>query len=743
MSEVRSMDFGPAVAGLHVGMRCFGRFRLLRPLGRGRLTTSWVARDTMAETELVLKFLPEALAADRALLTDLNVECRRLAGFRHHAVARVLNLWVERPLAAIATELVDGHSLAALMASRENGVLEESELAVWAGMICSTLEVAHERMHVVHHDLQVSQVFVERCGGARVTDFGTAASLRNAAARASGMAAFLASPPRVGPQQALGEVPSVADDIYAMGCLLYEALTGRPPFFGGDIVERVRSEVPPSVAQRRLELGVVGQPVSPGWEAVIAACLAKDTKGRPASARELADALGVPCPGADSVFTPSAETEAIAPADEAIPVPSPGGAAVAWWRPWAVPAAAFVVLVGGGLMLWSRGQKLPAPRNVPPAVAQPSALPAGGLGGVVVRSNPGGADIRLGTAVLQTAPVTVSDLKEGIYPIRAQMAGYEEWTGQVEVKRNAFAQVQVDLVPLTGSIKIESVPGGAEIRLTQAKVPGLLLGKTPLLLEKQRLGAVSFELRLAGRIAQTVQGEVRVGYPLVLKATLPPWEGPSEGQSWQIPGVGATLVWIPEGCFSDYRYDEGGDKIDYRNCLGWVQSGLWIGETEVTQYQWRSLMVKNPSKRQGAMHPVDNITCEEALEFCAKLTAQERAASRLPAGYEYSLPSETEWEYACRAGCRTRYSGGDEVEKLGWYRWNSDETHHEVRRKQPNPWGLYDMHGNVGELTRDGQSCGGSFLSNEEECTSSSGHPIGREPRLETVGFRIALRLME
>ena len=102
--------------------------------------------------------------------------------------------------------------------------------------------------------------------------------------------------------------------------------------------------------------------------------------------------------------------------------------------------------------------------------------------------------------------------------------------------------------------------------------------------------------------------------------------------------------------------------------------------------------------------PVESVSWEDAVEFCRVFTEQERKAGRLPPGWEYHLPTEAQWEYACRAGTQTAYSFGDEDLRLGdfaWHSGNSAERTHEVGQKLPNAWGLHDVHGNVWEWCRD------------------------------------------
>jgi formylglycine-generating enzyme required for sulfatase activity len=106
--------------------------------------------------------------------------------------------------------------------------------------------------------------------------------------------------------------------------------------------------------------------------------------------------------------------------------------------------------------------------------------------------------------------------------------------------------------------------------------------------------------------------------------------------------------------------------------------------------------------RDEPRRPVDNITWEQATNFCHVLSERER--TKLPPGYEFRLPTEAEWEYACRAGTTTMFSFGDDTNKLGeyaWYQKNSKGATHLVGEKKPNTWGVYDMHGNVMEWCLD------------------------------------------
>ena len=275
------------------GQRLFGRYTLIKVLGRGGMGIVWLARDEELEREVALKFFPDLVIRDSAALSELKRETKRCLELTHPHIVRVYDFVHDERSGCISMEYVDGETLASLRCQKEQKVFEPDELSVWVGQLCEALHYAHHRAHIVHRDLKPANLMVNRRGNLKVQDFGIARRLGDSLSRltmeqqqgSSGTLVYMS------PQQLDGECGTALDDIYSLGATLYDLLTSKPPFYSGNVDRQVHDRVAPSMTERRKEFDIEPALLPKVWEDTVAACLAKDPARRPQSALEVGQRL--------------------------------------------------------------------------------------------------------------------------------------------------------------------------------------------------------------------------------------------------------------------------------------------------------------------------------------------------------------------------------------------------------------------------------------------------------------------
>jgi TolB-like protein/Tfp pilus assembly protein PilF len=281
------------------GQKVFGRYTLIKILGRGGMGVVWLARDEELERDVALKFLPQAVVHERDLLDDLKRETRRSLELTHKNIVRIYDFVHDERMACISMEYVDGETLSNLRAEKEQRVFEPNELAAWTSQLCQALDYAHNHARVIHRDLKAANLMVNRRGELKVSDFGIARSLGDTVSRLTREQGRSGTLVYMSPQQLEGKRGRHLDDIYSLGATLYDLLTSKPPFYSGNIDRQIRERVPPSMTKRRKDLNIEPSSVPAVWEQVVAACLEKDPAKRPQSAMEVAHRLqlsAVPIP---------------------------------------------------------------------------------------------------------------------------------------------------------------------------------------------------------------------------------------------------------------------------------------------------------------------------------------------------------------------------------------------------------------------------------------------------------------
>lgn len=269
---------------------------------------------------------------------------------------------------------------------------------------------------------------------------------------------------------------------------------------------------------------------------------------------------------------------------------------------------------------------------------------------------------------------------------------------------------------------------------------------------------LAFREQMLESIAQAKDDRSRLPAP---QEPPPPIGGrtPESGRNFTVAATEIPMIWIAPGTFL-LSNPQGSDD----DTLVTLSRGYWLGRTEVTQEQWQTIMehLPSPSFFKGSDRPVERVSWSSAMEFCRKLTERELIAGRLPDGYEYTLPTEAQWEYACRAGTTGPHAG--DLVAMAWYAANSGAQTHPVAQKKPNAWGLYDMHGNVAEWCRDGYGGypggavtdlmngydgpsaamarvlrGGAFVNTAGQCRSANRYSYLTNYSGFALGFRVAL----
>jgi formylglycine-generating enzyme required for sulfatase activity len=637
-------------------------------------------------------------------INDLKRETRRALELTHPQIVRIHDFIDDGHTAAVSMEYVDGASLTQRRLAQPAEVFSATELQPWVEQLCEALYYAHTKAKIVHRDLKPANLMVDARGDLKVADFGISATLSETATRVSQQVGISGTPVYMSPQQMMGEKPAVSDDLYALGATLYELLTGKPPFYSGNILMQVQQKVPPSLAQRREDLGLTGlEPIPAAWEETIAACLAKEPDQRPASAREVRERL--------------ATSGEMREDREATVLVGGGDATVRVIEPACDDATARVTP--------TKEERDVTIAVAPDIDAVPPLLPV-----LPARS--------------RRSPWPWAGALLGLVVLAGWYLGYHrpEQARQAEVARQAAessekARLEAELLHQRIATA-EAAKQNAEEELAAVEA-----AKQKAELLRQRLAAVE-------AAKQKAEEEL-----VAAKTDLEKMSGPKEGQAWIIPDLGLVLEPIPTGRFPMGSANGISDEKPVTQVK--FTQPFWLGKMEVTQGEWEAMMGSNPSlfKNAGLRAPVENVSYDDVLAFCQKLTTRERAAGRLPEGYEYTLPTEAQWEYACRAGTTGDYAGS--LDAMGWY---DGGTTHAVGQNQANAWGLYDMHGNVWEWCLDWYGTypggtvtdptgapsgsnrvnrGGSWFNSPPSCRSASRGRNTPGYRNFSLGFRLAL----
>ena len=278
------------------GQKLASCYKLKRRIGGGGEDGIWLAYDEVLGKDVTLHFIPTVLLGDASAMNALRQEVKRTRQLIHPNILRIYDLVEDGEWAAVSMDAFTGESLAVRLAKTKGAGLGDGEIKPWLAELCQTLDEAY-KIHVVHRDISPDNlllcdspenVLLGDASRLFITNFGISRLMADAEARISGK-----DHPRLAarsPQQLAGLEATRLDDVYAIGALLFECLTGRLPFAGKNLRDQIQNTPPAAISNLR---GKDARKLPEAWEKCIAACLEKSPEARPQSASEIAQRLAV------------------------------------------------------------------------------------------------------------------------------------------------------------------------------------------------------------------------------------------------------------------------------------------------------------------------------------------------------------------------------------------------------------------------------------------------------------------
>lgn len=674
--------------------RTIGGFEIVRRFSRPPLGTLYESRETATSRPAALKFYPESVTQNPILLERIGAGVAAAARVRHPNLAAVYRPGFDSGRHFVAMEIVQGADLGSIVVKRGQLPMP-SALSIFR-QIADALSAAHAN-GFVHRHIKPQNIIINDIGRVKVIGLGLAVLSESEYAEQTG-GAQRNWPAYISPEQCRGGEVDARSDVFSLGATVYYMLAGRVPFSGsnpGELMDAI-------VRDRHRPLSDSNPNVPEAIEWIVDLALAKNPRDRFENAGEVAaaidEAMGVTAARRAIIADketikpqpePELNTETADPVEKEV-APRIGG--IKW-------AAVLVLLIAiGGTAFYAYGRKGPKNSAMAPASIQQAAASefAGELKlGVVDASmaevsaiesapiNSAGAAIPGAASLVETASSSqrggASECGLPLEDITAARAADDTIANEL----NEFANALPAKTELTSDLASPApLDSGQEVASTITETADSTTGALTENDGGQTGGrAIATDQPSAGNedAAETVSDNPIASPNLVSYI---------ENEL----NLDLLMIRVPAGSFtmgSEIGEDAKPHRVELR--------GFWISQTEINQDQWRKLMGNNPSEfTDSGRMPVENVSWDDAVEFCCVLSANTER--------QYALPTEAEWEYACRAGTATAYSFGESRDALplyGWFQGNSEGKPHPTGRLRPNPWGIHDMHGNLWEWCAD------------------------------------------
>jgi formylglycine-generating enzyme required for sulfatase activity/serine/threonine protein kinase len=670
-----------------LGPKVIGPYQLLSKLGEGAMGAVYRAKVVKTGIEVAVKILPKKFAEDQSYIARFLREAKAGLELEHAHVVRTVDFGDFEGVYFIALELVEGGDLSKKLKTLK--LLPEPDALRIVHEVTLGLQHAHER-GLVHRDIKPANIMFTKDGKAKLSDFGLVKYTDPEASHLTQTGMAVGTPHYIAPEQAKGEKDvDIRADIYSLGATLYHLVTGRPPYEGSSVGEVIMKHLTAQLTPP----DEINPALSDGCVALIEKMMAKEREDRYATPAELA-----------------ADLERV--------------------RRGEMPTT--LIEVGRSSVAVST-QRLEKRAGVGQASSPVRPLPRAGEGREA-RERLRGEGARV--AQPPAAPVSPSSYKRG--PGGVATRGQAGTAGQAGsgTRRNLIiggVAALVVLVPVLYLLVARAgKPAGGPGSSSAAK-PDPLGKAAPKAASEEPYRAAMAEARRELDGEKTADGcfyelsaEKRAKAEAALLKALSAKPGDAAAKDLQshlsLPkelaldlgdGVKMEFVLIPAGEFM-----MGDESIPDAKPVHKVRitKPFYLGKYEVTQAQYEKVTGSNPSKFKGPDLPVEQVSWEDAKSFCRLLNKLAPGATgapargpageapAVPAKLQFGLPTEAEWEYACRAGTITAYYTGEgeaALKEAGWYTGNSAPKTHPVGQKKPNVWGLHDMHGNVWEWVED------------------------------------------
>jgi formylglycine-generating enzyme required for sulfatase activity/tetratricopeptide (TPR) repeat protein/tRNA A-37 threonylcarbamoyl transferase component Bud32 len=719
-----------------------GHYEVLEVIGRGGMGLVLKARDEKLQRAVALKAMSAALAGDPGARKRFVREARLAAAVTHNHIVAIHAVEEEGPVPYLVMPLIAGHSLQKEIDTR--GPLPAAEVARIGLQIAEGLEAAH-RHNLIHRDIKPANILLDDdSGSVKITDFGLARAGDDASLTQTGQ--ILGTPMYMSPEQAEGKKVDHRSDLFSFGSVLYALCTGRPPFRAKTtvaVLRRVCDYEPRPVREFNPDI--------PRWlEKVIFELLQKHPAKRYQTAGEVAAVLREhvtaravpakppPLPTQKAAAAPCTEKVNLhAPQETMIAVP-------------AAPASRRKRLIIGGVLglvgllvaaLWIVFGGASGPGDNP-LVAQDAAgqpEPGKGTRDKLVGSWKGRRKSDREELDLVHTFNNDGGFRSDAFDILGRPRG-------VTLGRWQFRDGEIQLSFLDGAFENAAVTWIDDDTMTYR-----IVGQT----EQVLVGATTQFHRHGPADNPVVNKDEPKKQPIV-KKPLPPyvpvelteqqaqklqadWAAKLKRNVQTTTPTGIVMMVVPPGGPA-------------------VPQPYLIGKYEVTQGEWEKVMGYNPVKykvldpikyKEQLRLPVEYVSWHSCIQFCNKLSEREKLKPYYEIGQDevtilggsgYRLPTDAEWEHACRAGSTKDFHFGDNVAELPNYAWcflNSPDQIHPGGEKRPNAFGLHDMHGNVWEWSEDRTMRGGDVHYSSNLCKASSRRtePINN---CRGVGVRLA-----